>query len=162
MALPVSFWGQTINDNTLKPNGEPETATFRLPIVTLTAANLVATQTLLSNLAGGVSGVTLGNVGKTVTILEEIIGSNTPASSVLAQRENKYLLRMHDVTSGQKFRASLPTADLSILPDHSEFLDLTTGPGQTLKDALEAVVRSPYDVSHSVVLDSVQFVGRNS
>lgn len=162
MALPVSFWGQTLNDNTLKSNGEPESGNFRLPITTLTAANLVAQQALLATLAAAIAGVTMGTVRHTTTLLEETVGTSNPAASTLAQRENKYLLRMHDVTTGQKFRASLPTADLSILPNNSEFLDLTAGAGQALKDALEAVVKSPFDASHAVSLDSAQFVGRNS
>jgi len=162
MALPVSFWGQTLNDNTLKSNGEPESGNFRFPITTLTAGNLAAQQALLATLAAAIAGVTMGTVRHTTTLLEETAGTSNPAASVLAQRENKYLCRAHDVTTGQKFRFSLPTADLSQLPNNSEFLDLTGGVGQALKDAYEAVGKSPYDASHAVVLDSVQFVGRNS
>lgn len=162
MALPVSYWGQTLNDNTIKSNGEPENASFRVPVVTLTAANLVATQTLLANLATAIAGVTMGTVRHTTTLLEETVGTITPAASVLAQRENKFLCRYHDVVNGQKFRTSLPTADLSTLPNNSEFLDLSTGVGDALKTAFEAVVRSPNDGSHAVTLDTVQFVGRNS
>jgi len=66
------------------------------------------------------------------------------------------------VTTGQKYRVSLPTADLSVLPNNSEFLDLTGGVGLALKDAFEAVVRSPGNGANAVTLDSVQFVGRNS
>jgi len=162
MALPISFWGQTLNDNTLKSNGEPESAAFRFPIITLTAANLVATQTLLTDLAVAINGVSLGVVRHTTTLLEETVGSGNPAATTAAQRENKYLLRMRDVTTHQKFRVSIPVADLAQLPNNSEFLDLTAGAGLALKDAVEAVVRSPYDGSHAVSLDSAQFVGRNS
>lgn len=162
MALPVSYWGQTLNDNTLKPNGEPESGSFRVPVITLTAANLVAQQALHAALAAAVAGVTMGTVRHTTTLLEETIGTSSPAASTLAQRENKYLCRYHDVTTGQKFRVSLPTADLAVLPNNSEFLDLTAGAGLALKDAFEDVVRSPADGSQAVSLDSVQFVGRNS
>lgn len=162
MALPVSFWGQTLNDNTLKSNGEPESGAFRVPVITLTAANLVAQQALHAALAAAVAGVTMGTVRHTTTLLEETVGTSNPAASNLAQRENKYLCRYHDVTTGQKYRVSLPTADLSILPNNSEFLDLTAGAGQALKDAFEAVVRSPGNAANAVTLDTVQFVGRNS
>lgn len=162
MALPVSYWGQTLNDNTLKPNGEPESGSFRVPVITLTAANLVAQQALHAALAAAVAGVTLGTVRHTTTLLEETIGTSSPAASTYAQRENKFLCRYHDVTTGQKYRVSLPTADLATLPANSEFLDLTGGVGLALKDAFEAVVRSPADGTHAVELDSVQFVGRNS
>lgn len=162
MALPVSFWGQTLNDNTIKSNGEPENASYRVPVITLTAANLVAQQALHANLAAAVAGVTMGTVRHTTTLLDETIGTLNPAASTLAQRENKFLCRYHDVTTGQKYRVSLPTADLSTLPNNSEFLDLTTGPGAALKTAFEAVVRSPGNAANAVTLDTVQFVGRNS
>jgi hypothetical protein len=98
---------------------------------------------------------------------EDIVFSRTqqafgPSSNVLAQRENKYLARYHGTTLNQKFQVSFGTADLSLLPSHSEFLDLTTGPGEALKSAFDAVVKSPDDSSEAVSLDSVQFVGRNS
>jgi len=162
MALPVSYWGQTLNDNTLKPNGEPESGSFRLPVITLTAANLDAQVALQDALAVAIAGITLGTVRHTTTLLKETVGTSTPAASKYAQRENKWLCRYHDVTTGQKFRVSIPTADLSILPDNSEFIDLTTGAGDDFKTAFEAVVRSPADGTHAVTLDSVQFVGRNS
>lgn len=162
MALPVSFWGQTLNDNTIKSNGEPENASFRVPVVTLTAANLVAQQALHAALAASVAAITMGTVRHTTTLLDETVGTINPAASTLAQRENKYLARYHDVTTGQKYRVSFPTADLSILPNNSEFLDLTTGVGATLKTDFEAVVRSPGNAANAVTLDTVQFVGRNS
>lgn len=162
MALPVSFWGQTLNDNTLGPNGKPESATFRVPVVTLTAANLVAQQTLHAALAVALAGISNGVVRHTRTLLNETVGSNNRAPTTLDQRENKYLIRYHDVTSGQTARVSIPVADLSVLPDGSEFLDLTLDPGLAVKTAFEAVVRSPFDDSHAVTLDSIQFVGRNA
>lgn len=162
MALPVSFWGQTLNDNTLKSNGEPENASFRVPVVTLTAANLVAQQALHAALAASVAAITMGTVRHTTTLLDETVGTINPAASVLAQRENKFLCRYHDVSTGQKFRVSLPTADLSVLPNNSEFIDLSTGVGATFKTDFEAVVRSPNNAANAVTLDSIQFVGRNS
>lgn len=162
MALPVSYWGQTLNDNTLKSNGDAESSSFRFPITTLTAANVVAQTALLATLDTAIQGVTMGVIRSTTTILEEELGLGTPAGSPLAQRENKYLLRMHDLITGKKFTRSLPTADLSLLANNSEFLDITAGAGLTLKNAIEAVVKSPYDGANAVVLDTVQFVGRNT
>jgi len=160
MALPVSFWGQTLNDNTLGRNGKPESASFRVPVSTLTAANLVAQQTLMDALAVAVAGISNGVVRHTRILLQETEGSSNRAPSTYDQRENKYLVRYHDTATAQNAIVSIPVADLSILPDGSEFLDLTAGAGLAFVDAFEAVVRSPFDASHAVTVDSIQFVGR--
>lgn len=162
MALPVSSWSLTIADNTRKPNGEPETTTLSVPIITLTPANVAATITLAGNLSAAIAGVTLGNILKNETKYAANQLAVGPAASNLAQRENKWLVRYHDETTFQKFQASIGTADLSLLPANSEFLDITAGAGLALKDAFEAVVVSPADASHTVAVDSVQFVGRNT
>jgi|EndMetStandDraft_4_1072995.scaffolds.fasta_scaffold11069_2 hypothetical protein len=162
MALPISFWAQSLADNTVKSNGEPELTTMRVPIITLTPANVAATETLTGNLATAIAGITLGNVVKRDIVYVTTEFEKIPATSKLAQRENKWLLRYHDATSFQKYTVSIGTADLTVLPDHSEFLDLTAGDGAALKTAFEAVVRSPADASHSVILDSAQYVARNT
>lgn len=163
MALPVSSYGITIADNTLKPNGEPETTSFNVPVITLTPANVAATVTLMGNLASAIAAVTLGNFLKNEVQYARNLLAVGPAASNLAQRENKWLMRYHDATTYQKFQVSVGTADLSILPNNEEFLDLAdAGVGAALKTAFEAVVVSPADASHSVVLDSVQFVGRTT
>ena len=162
MPVPVSFASWTYNDNTLKGNGQPESASFRLPIITLTAANVAATETLVDNLTTAIEAITLGVLAKESLIFDETHLSDLPAASQLAQRENKLLLRYHSTVTGKKFRASVPCFDLTTLPNNSEFLNLNAGVGAALKTAFEAVVRSPDDDSETVVLDSAQFVGRNS
>lgn len=162
MPLPVSNYSVTLADNTLKDNGEPESTNFSVPITTLSAANVVATLTLLGNLAAAIAGITLGNFLKNETTYARTIQGVGPAASNLAQRENKWLIRYHDATNFEKFRASVGTADLSLLPNNEEFLDITATEGLALKTAFEAVVVSPSDSSHLVVVDSIQFVGRNT
>lgn len=162
MPLPISFWTNTLSDNTRKPNGEPESTTLRVPIITLTPANVAATETLTGNLATAIAAITIGANNKreityNVTQFEKI-----PAASPLAQRENKWLVRFHDATTFQKSSVSIGTADLAELAGNSEFLVITAGNGLAFKTAFEAVVVSPFDSSHSVVVDSVQFVGRNT
>jgi|WetSurMetagenome_2_1015567.scaffolds.fasta_scaffold76916_2 hypothetical protein len=162
MALPLSYAAVTVADNTVKPNGEPETSTWAVPITTLTPANVAATEGLVGTLMAAVQGVTLGlNQTKAVTYSRTLLAQG-PAASVLAQRENKWLARYHDATNFQKFNVSFPCADLSKLASGEEFLDLSAGVGLAVKDAFEAVVVSPNDSSHAVVLDTLQFVGRNS
>lgn len=162
MALPVSFYSETVADNTLKQNGEPETATWAVPIITLTAANLVATNTLITNLQSAINGIILGTDTKIETVSHRQLNTPGPASDPLCQRENKYLIRYHDSTTGQKFRVSIPTADLSKLMTNSEFVDVTATEGLAVKTAFEALVVSPNNSSNTVTLDSIQFVGRNS
>jgi len=164
MATPKSFYGETYADNTVKSNGQPETASFSVAVATLSAANYVAKRALIQTLSDKIADIVLGNqVLIDVTIDREITGTG-PATTVLAQRENKLLIRYHDTTTHKKFTVSIPTFDLTELPDHSEFLDITTAatPGNDLKVAFEAIVVSPDDDSHAVVMDSAQFVGRNT
>lgn len=163
MPLPVSFWGVTLADNTVNTRtGRPETTNANVAITTLTAANVVAQQALLSTLSGAIAAVTLGVIRTSETVFTRNLLSASPAASVLAQRENKWLCRYHGNSTFQNFSISLGTADLSLLDSGSEYLDLTADEGLALKDAFEAVVKSPNDSSESVTLDSVQFVGRNT
>lgn len=160
MALPVSFLSLTLNDNTTKP--KQESTTISVPVITISAANLTAQTALHTALINALEGITIGAPARSQLVaLRDIIGA-APASSQLAQRENKWLLRYHGATLNQKFQASLGTADLTQLVTGEEFLVLTGGTGGALKSAFEAVVRSPNDASEAVVLDSVQYVGRNT
>lgn len=162
MAVPVSFYSETIADNTVKANGEPESSSWQVAIAPLTAANVVAQTALLATLSTAVEAVVIGNLLNTQVIFHKDAISSAPAALQAAQRENKLLIRYHGATSNQKFRTSLPTFDLTLLPNHSEFLDLTTSPGDALKAAFEAVVRNPNDSSEVVIVDTAQFVGRNT
>jgi len=162
MALPVSFMSLTMADNTVRGNGTPETTTIALPVTTLNAGNYAAKSALIAALVTALEGITIGNPIKSETVILRDIISAAAASDPLAQRENKFLLRYHGVTLHQKFQASIGTADLTQLMTHSEFIDLTSGAGAALKSAFEAIVQSPDDAAEAVVLDSVQFVGRNT
>jgi len=162
MALPVSFVSLTMADNTVKSNGTPEVSTISLPVTTLTAGNYAAKSALIASLITALEGITIGNPIKDETVILRQVISSSPASSSLAQRENKFLLRYHGATLNQKFQASIGTADLTQLMPNSEFIDLTDGAGAALKTAFQAIVQSPDDAAEAVVLDSVQFVGRNT
>jgi len=163
MSLPVSFYGSTIADNTVRSNGEPETASWSVPVTTLTAANYVAQAILIVALQTAVNSLILGNVLREETVILRQIAGSGAATNILAQRENKFLIRYHAPASpGSKFRVSIPTADISQLVNHTEFVDITAGAGLALKTAFDAVVKSPDDAAVSVSLDSIQFVGRNT
>jgi hypothetical protein len=162
MALATSYFSQTIYDSTMKPNGTPESTNWRVPVATLTAANLVAKTALIQALIDAVADLTLGNVGSNEVVQDRDIVSVAPAASQLAQRENKLLLRYSDGATLQKFSVSIGTFDLSALPLHSEFLDLTAGEGLALKTAFDAIVVNPTASANPVTLNSAQFVGRNT
>ena len=162
MALPSSFYGQKIADETLKPNGEPETSSWQVPITTINAGNLAAVTTATTALANALIALGLRKLLQTTLVANRLEAGTGPASSPLAQRENKWLLRYHGNTLNQKFQMSYPCADLTAKMANSEFVDLSSGAGATLKTAFEAIVVSPDNAAESVTLDSVQFVGRNS
>lgn len=162
MTLPVSFMTLTFNDNTLKSNGQPETGSITVPITTISAGNFTAEDTLLSTLEAAIIVLAKGTEGKREIVSHRSVVDPDAAASPLAQRENKFLIRYHGVTLLQKFQCSIPTADLTALMTNSEFVDVAAGPGNDLKLAFEAVVVSPDNSSESVILDSIQFVGRNT
>jgi len=162
MPLPLSFYSITVNDHTVKSNGQPETTSLQIPVTTLTPANVAAQITLANNLQTALAAITLGVFAKSESTYARNLLGVLPAASPLAQRENKWLMRYHDATTFQKFQVSIGTADLMLLEDGTEFLDLEGTEGAALKTAFEAVVVSPADSTHTVVLDSVQFVGRNN
>jgi len=162
MALPVSRINVSYNDNTLnQKTGKPENAGFSFNIATLTAGNIVAQLGLWTTFRSAISDIILGLERQESVVALYSNASNSRPSDVHAQRENKWLCRYHDTVNSKGYDFSIPTADIEQLPDGSEFLDLTSLTGAAFKSAFEALVVSPYDPAHSVVLDSVQFVGRN-
>lgn len=160
MALPVSFYSLTQNDNTSIPR--QESTNTSVAITTLTSGNLTAQLALIAALENALEGICIGNPAKSEIVLARTVISTAPASDPFAQRETKWLIRYHGATLGEKFQVTLGTADLDQLTGNSEFLDLTGGTGAALKSAWEAIVKSPGDGAESTVLDSVQFVGRNT
>lgn len=161
MALPISWFNLKINDETVRENGSVESSSTSLPIITLTPANVAANETLVGNLRTALQGLILGQQAQATIIYNRTEVSADPAASALAQRENKWLCRYHDATTNQNFQASFGTADLTKKVTNKEYVDLSAGAGLAFKTAFEAIVVSPADASHSVVLDSVTFVGRN-
>lgn len=154
----ASQYELTYNDNTVTASGLPEKGRCRFNIVQLNAGNLVATQALLATLLTAIQAIVLGELNKEIIVLSDTWSSSAPAASNLAQRENKWLVRYTDTTTHRIFKSEIPTADLSLLANNSEFLDLSAGPGLAFKNAFDAVVKS-ID-GNAVEVISVQFVGR--
>jgi hypothetical protein len=156
MAQPLSSAGETYRDY-----GTPgEKSSFEITVVDLTAVNVAAQVGLLSTLWGTIDAMVLGNIASRKVVFAQSAPDDTVVTDPTAQRENKWLVRYHD-TSGRKFRVELPTANLTLLDTGSEFLDLTGTEAAAFKTAFEAVAKSPDDQS-TVVVDSIQFVGRRT
>jgi hypothetical protein len=153
MAYPVSFTSASWKDYSKEVSHE------RLALVNLTAANIVAQTTLINALWTTAAALTLGNQFQQDILLSKTpIGLPTPATSPLAQRENKWLLRYHDANA-KNFTSEMPCADLTLLATNSDDIDTSGGAYIAFKTAFEAVVRSPDDLS-AVTLDGATFVGR--
>jgi len=160
MAIATSFYSISLNDNTINPkSGDPEFSTTEFPLTLLTAANLAAQTTLLSNLKTALLALVMGNTRQDVVTQSRPIISTSRPSSTEAQREKKWVLRAHGATSGQKAQYRIGTADLSLLDDGQEFLDMTGTEAAAFKTAFDAVVHNKNDQSELMVLDSIQYVG---
>lgn len=163
MPLPNSFYGLTISDNTINPSsGKPETTTSQIPVVTLSAANVVAQLAAQEAFRVALDDIVIGVMRQTETVFTRNLLSAGAAASPLAQRENKWLFRYHGNSTFKNYTISFGTADLTLLEDNSEYLSLLADEGLAVKTAFEAIARSPNDSGETVTLDSVQFVGRNT
>lgn len=137
-------------------NRELSTVTVQTPA--LTAANIVATQTLFDNLQTAIQGIADGVLVRRMDVAE--ITEATPAPpGAGVQREIKWMARWHDV-SGRKYRTEIPCADLSQAVANKDFIDLTAGAGLAFKTAFEAVVKG--DDESAATLDDVISVYRNT
>lgn len=107
-----------------------------------------------------VIGVTVGGEQQLVFVQKlPKDGSNNGASNnPLAQRENKFLVRMTE-TGGRRTNREIPCADLSLLAGSDE-LSLASGAGLTLKTAIEQHTLGPSGLA--VVVNSIKFVGRKT
>lgn len=140
-------------------NAESSAASF--PIPTITNSNITTITPQLGSLETALAGVTVGRNAKETTLLSVVDNGDSPSSDPLAQREIKWLVYMVDTVTGDTLRREIPTADLSLLSNNSDLLDLTSGAGASLKAAIEAVAENP-DTGNSVTVTQVRFVGRNT
>lgn len=137
---------------------EKASASIHLP--TLTAGNIAAQTTLITALNTAMDGISLGNPNlETVqSSINEL--SNSPAGSVHAQRENKWLVSFSDDVSGTPGTMTIPCADLTKLIPNTDLADLTDTAMAAFVTAFEAVALS--STGHSVTIIQIKFVGRNS
>lgn len=129
--------------------------------------------TAFSNFILSLQAITLGTVIKWRYFVETLNDPVTLPASPSAQRENKLLVRYHDSVTLEKATLTIPTIDLpnlSFETDAKDFVSKTVwvAGGSVMTDFVtrfQAFVRVPRPddiVSNPSVIDSLQFVGRNT
>jgi len=154
MAAPTSYLSSTLVDYS------KEKSSFNFPIITLTAANLVAQSAVIAAFQAAVEGISLCEYVRQDVIQAREITPAAVATDVHAQRENKWLVRYHGNTTSKKFSGEIPGADLTLLATQSDFADLTNAAIIAFVTQFELLMRSPDDGAENVTVDSLEFVGR--
>jgi hypothetical protein len=143
----------------------------------LTAGNFVAKRAALDALKTAIDGIIIGEIRKT-TISEQFSESVAAVTDKNAQRESKWLVTYRDETQfldvgntinnvgyGNLYSVELPTADLSLLGNNQDALDidpLTRAAVVTaFITAFEAVQNSPTG-GNDVTVVSIRHVGRST
>lgn len=96
--------------------------------------------------------------------IQTIVNPSGKAASASAQRENKLLIRYHDVTTLKVMTATIPTIDLPNLvfeTDANDFVSLASPAFMVaLVSAWAAFVTNP-ETGNLTVIESAEYVGRN-
>lgn len=107
-------------------------------IADITAVNFDAQITAAQAVQTAVQGVSLIDFeGITVNALDAPRETDKPASPY-AQRESKWLVTMSDDSNARLNQFEIGGADLTLLADDGETMDVSAGAGATLVSALEA------------------------
>jgi len=97
--------------------------------------------------------------------MKTVVNPISKAASASAQRENKVLVRYHDVTLLERMTATIPTINLpglSFETDAKDFVALGTPTFiSELVTAWQAFVVNPRNNALTII-DSIEYVGRNS
>jgi hypothetical protein len=141
---------------------DPERSNVNGQGLTLTAANFDAQHTAAAAFVAGVGGISLGmNISWELTEVNSLQGNpQEPATTPLAQRENKWLVGYHETTGGERHSMEVPCADLTLLdPNNRGYADLADAAVIAFVTAFEAFIKS--DAGLGVAVDWIKFVGRN-
>lgn len=141
-----------------------EKSTTSVNIAPITVGTIVAILAEITAYRSAVEGITIGVASDDEIIMDDTVISADRPDSPLAQREVKWLVRYHGVDNNKKWQMEIPTADLAadgrLIPG-SDFADLTEAGMAAFVTAFQTLVRPPDSDTSLVVIDSVQFVGRN-
>lgn len=141
--MPIQGYKHVITDN------NSETGEIGLNVDT------AATTPQLDALRDAINDLSIGTGGDVdlITKTSHSTGSDAASANKFAQRENKFVMKYQDSSSGHKYSASIPSADLA--EQVNEEVDLTAGKGLALKTAFEAIVKSRDD--NATTLNQVVF-----
>lgn len=141
---------------------DAETSSVQFTTVPITAANFDAQVTAMNNLSTAILGVqTEASLqSKMLTAVDDFI-SRAKADDKTTQREHRWILTLEDTVTHRLTTHQIPQADVSLISTDSDVLDLSTGPGATLKTAVEAMARFP-GTNNTVNLLSVTYTGSRS
>lgn len=120
------------------------------------------TDAAITSIFAAIVGVTLGNAQKSVlrTSVDKDAGTAGVPANAFAQREIKWLVRYTDNVTLKKYSREIPCADLALVVQGTDFMDLSAGPGLALKTALDTDMLSPD--GNPISVDSVEHIGRNT
>lgn len=124
----------------------------------ITVGNIGDILTAITTFKTAVNGILLGVLAKESLVMDETNLSALAPTDPLAQRGIKWKIQYTDNTQyfdppvnaipnagfQQIFTNTLGTADLSLLDDGQEELDLTAGPGLAFKTIFDTFIKSPY------------------
>lgn len=141
---------------------DEEVSSVQFTTVPITAANFDAQVTAMNNLSTAILGVqTEASLqSKMLTAVDDFI-SRAKATEKATQREHRWILTLEDTVTHRLTTHQIPQADVSLISTDSDVLDLSTGPGATLKTAVEAMARFP-GTNNPVLLLSVTYTGSRS
>jgi len=138
----------------------------------LTAANFTAKRAAIDAWVDSLPGIIKGEVRK-VNINEVFAESSAVITDQNAQRESKWLVFYRDDTQfldvgntinnvgfGNIYHVEIPTADLTLLGNNEDTLDLSLGAVAAFVTAFEAVQNSPTG-GNEVTVIKIQHAGRN-
>ncbi len=135
--------------------GKPGTVSTFVPL--FTAVNFTAQNALMDTLVSAIEGVTLLPKINDSRLSSDVGFAAANPTDPNAQRGIKWLVRMQENGTGNAVIFRIPGADLALLVPGSENMNIATGPGAALVDAIEAVVVSndgtTVTVSEIVYLD---------
>jgi len=140
-----------------------ETSNVKIFNGAITAASLPGFLTAFGAMRAALEGITLGIASQEMWVGDITVLSAAAPANQEAQREKKWLGRYHDTVTQKKYTFEVPTADLTAvaLQAGSDYADLAAAPMSTFKTNFDAFARCPDSDVNAVVLDSMQFVGRN-
>jgi len=138
-----------------------ESSSFTVSAELRDDTNFDAQVTLSDALITATNALTLGNLNNQFFTQGEWSLASLP-SDVLAQRENKWLVKYEDATTGKKYNVELPTADLANghLQTNSDEANLADAEWVAFIAAFEAYAVAP-DTGNAVNFISARFVARN-